>query len=468
MLESLCPRPEDGPRPLLAIVGASARAAAQQMIRLGWQPVCCDLFNDRDALAISHGVRLASLADCARQICQSAGWSALEPQLRGWMATGGLESNSDAFPNLATLFGGSLSDGKNAPNSACRNLGCDPCVWAACLSWLDDASFAAALAKDPDFSIPPTRRSMAPTLQEELQGWLIKKHRSSSGNHVRWATPSALGQTLLEPETSRARYYLQQHQPGVTFSASFLAAEQGQRTQLLGVCRQWTGTEASVKQPFTYCGSFGPLRFTPPEAKHVICELQRSRTSHEALVQAYLQIPAKALRIGQLFGRQFGIRGLFGVDFVWDGQQFWVVDLNPRFTASMELLDWSTESPTPENAAIRAKTILFRSGKETAMVTAAQSDALQELNADPTVLAGGCGELRWSLPGGARVADVPQPGVAIRPGDPVCTLLWQVEPAAFCPGWADASVPEPLSDLLLQQAASLRHTLGQIVPGLLS
>ena len=35
----------------------------------------------------------------------------------------------------------------------------------------------------------------------------------------------------------------------------------------------------------------------------------------------------------------FALRGLFGVDFVWDGERAWTIEVNPRPTASLEAIE---------------------------------------------------------------------------------------------------------------------------------
>jgi predicted ATP-grasp superfamily ATP-dependent carboligase len=37
-----------------------------------------------------------------------------------------------------------------------------------------------------------------------------------------------------------------------------------------------------------------------------------------------------------------GLIGLFGVDFILSGQTFWPVEINPRYTASVEVLEYAT------------------------------------------------------------------------------------------------------------------------------
>ena len=42
-------------------------------------------------------------------------------------------------------------------------------------------------------------------------------------------------------------------------------------------------------------------------------------------------------RCAKTVAAQFGVRGAFGVDAIWDGRELWVLEVNPRPTASLEL-----------------------------------------------------------------------------------------------------------------------------------
>jgi predicted ATP-grasp superfamily ATP-dependent carboligase len=115
---------------------------------------------------------------------------------------------------------------------------------------------------------------------------------------------------------------------------------------------------------------------------------------------------------------RFGVRGAFGVDAVWDGRHAWVLEVNPRPPASLELfgpgcfeahvrgargLGLPTAGTPPATACAKVKLVLF---------------AGRDLRApDPG----------WWPEG--LVRDVPRGGEAIRRGAPVCTLVSATEGA---------------------------------------
>jgi predicted ATP-grasp superfamily ATP-dependent carboligase len=78
----------------------------------------------------------------------------------------------------------------------------------------------------------------------------------------------------------------------------------------------WTGASG-----FRYCGSIGPLDLP---AEHV----ERFRA------------------IGATLAAEFGLVGLFGIDAVVNTAGVWTVEVNPRYTASVEVLERATGTPS--------------------------------------------------------------------------------------------------------------------------
>ena len=133
----------------------------------------------------------------------------------------------------------------------------------------------------------------------------------------------------------------------------------------------------------------------------------------------------------------FALRGLFGVDFVWDGERAWTVEVNPRPTASLEAIEaaygvgvfdahlrgCAGELPRVEAECLGAagKAVLF---------------ATEEVTIGDSV--------RWLERG---VRDVPHPGERIEAGRPICTVV------------TTARTPQDALAGLEQQAARLRAEL---------
>ena len=102
---------------------------------------------------------------------------------------------------------------------------------------------------------------------------------------------------------------------GVPCSAAAVA--DGRSAVLLGVSEQLIGRRAFGARGFTWCGNVAPPRLPAAE--------------RDALGRAAGGICAH-------LAAAFGLRGLFGVDLVWDGERAWVVEVNPRPTASLETI----------------------------------------------------------------------------------------------------------------------------------
>jgi uncharacterized protein len=111
----------------------------------------------------------------------------------------------------------------------------------------------------------------------------------------------------------------------------------------------------------------------------------------------------------------FGLRGLFGVDLIWDGERAWVLEVNPRPTGSLESVQAAhgggvfaahlegcagrLPAPAPEGPPPRA------AGKS--VVFATRDVALGDTRA-------------WHERG---IRDIPHPGEEIAAGQPICTLV---------------------------------------------
>jgi predicted ATP-grasp superfamily ATP-dependent carboligase len=141
----------------------------------------------------------------------------------------------------------------------------------------------------------------------------MKTYRGASGSGVRmWKVESGVagvGESELE------RYCYQKRVEGIPCAAVFVAREG--RAQLLGVTRQLIGEPWLRSHGFQYSGSIGPWPI--------------SAATRETLEQ-----------LGNVLSEQFELVGLFGVDFILDGENVWPIEVNPRYTASVEIVERCT------------------------------------------------------------------------------------------------------------------------------
>jgi len=135
--------------------------------------------------------------------------------------------------------------------------------------------------------------------------WLLKALRSAGGGQVRVWDAAA-------PRDVAESYYLQRRIEGASFAAVFVAA--GGTAALLGVTRQLVGASWAGATGFQYCGSIGPV---DPQG-----DLKRQFAA-----------------IGQTLAHEFSLTGLFGVDAIVNSAGVWPVEVNPRYTASVEVLE---------------------------------------------------------------------------------------------------------------------------------
>ena len=178
-------------------------------------------------------------------------------------------------------------------------------------------------------------------------------------------------------------------------SAVYFAA--AGKSRLVAVTEQLLSDTGHL--PFQYVGSIGPAAL--------------SSTQHQKLPL-----------IGDVLTGEFKLRGLFGVDLVIDGDDVWTIEINPRWTASVEVLErtlgfnaiaWHIaacrdaklpETPAPTVANLCGKLIVY--AQRNALVTNETFDGLLDLNR-------GRG---WPI-----VADIPPSGTQLRRGQPVVTVF---------------------------------------------
>ena len=130
--------------------------------------------------------------------------------------------------------------------------------------------------------------------------WLIKAGCGEGGKRVRFCAQ----------ESAEADEYFQRRLPGDALSVLFLA--DGRHAQIIGFNTQWTVATAS--RPFLFGGAINRASLTP---------LQRNR------VTTYVEKLVSAL----------ALRGLNSLDFMMDGSNCKILELNGRPSATLCLYD---------------------------------------------------------------------------------------------------------------------------------
>jgi predicted ATP-grasp superfamily ATP-dependent carboligase len=219
------------------------------------------------------------------------------------------------------------------------------------------------------FAVPDTRFATDP-LPTSGQ-WLLKPMRGGGGQGVRpWAGQPPTGSQIV-----------QEHVDGVSGSVSFVA--DGRRSTVLS----WT-EQLRAPGGFRYAGNIMPLEGDAA-----------AREEADAIADA--------------LAREYGLRGLNGFDFILRAGRPVVLEVNPRYCASMELLERAS------GASVFALHVAACRGELPArfeappgvwgklIVYASRTVAVPDTTA-------------WLDQG---IRDVPHPGEIIRAGHPICTVL---------------------------------------------
>lgn len=382
----------------LGIIGASVRAAAESALRGGFRVRGIDQFADRDC---------APTVENGRDFSECEGW--LDRQRGGctdlaWMYVGGLENSPDLVDRLAR-------------KSPLLGIGGDR------LRRLRNPEHLLRVLRAGGFNMPEMALEPTQVRVDESPGrWLLKRRHSAAGRGIAYWNATT--------RVSTENCYLQREILGQSRSGAYLA--EADQCRLLGVFDGLPPEPQTGAQPFWYAGSLGPRPLTPIEF-------------------AYWHA------LGQWIWQAFSLRGLFGVDAMVEhaigvnaGDAITgepdplVLEVNPRLTASMELLDRVDGSSIvakhvqaclgdqidPPDASTATSTGIRRNAAPRAEPTASPCHAKAILYATrPTSISASLSDA-WMgrkqsphLRTRNAIADIPWPGSRIERGAPIVTVF---------------------------------------------
>jgi predicted ATP-grasp superfamily ATP-dependent carboligase len=254
---------------------------------------------------------------------------------------------------------------------------------------------------------------LQPPIQAPNGDWLVKSLTGSGGKHVRvWSE-----ETVDRPTGPQSIY--QRRVEGLSISALFAvqawrhsrngdSTNRSARCQLIGCTEQLVGEPGFGAGAFSYCGSIGPL------------QLDSAQTS---IVE----------RLGAEIASEFEICGVFGVDLILNATGIWLIDVNPRITASAEIYELihpQSEAnsfsvfqthldgclgyrPTISSVSSQflAKGILFCRTERGLVIETGKFERLTAIYEQTQVLSG------------QRIADIPQDGTNIPQTAPILTVF---------------------------------------------
>ena len=374
--------------PSLLILGASTRAAAASAVRAGFDPVCADRFGDEDLRRIASVIAVDN--DLHRTLEAVKG---LPPT--PWIYTGSLENDPKfiaAVSERHPLLGN--------PREALRKVR-DPCWLERTLTAHDLPALRVRSNRSSDAYVRTDNRPDV-GVRSTGERWLLKPTRGGGGCRITvWS-----GQPLPTNEHS----YFQEQRLGTPMSALLMGRPDS--AELIGVCEQLIGPAFGAPTEFGYAGSIGPI---------AVSDLTRE------LLQ----------RLGDTLTREAQLRGLFGIDFILadDFSIPWLVELNPRYTASVEVLERALgralladhviacENRTVRHWRMRERPANHRIvGKQIVYATSDLTVPHLESLFEPD----------GHTPEAPLIADIPAPESRIATGWPICTVFAEAETIDEC------------------------------------
>ena len=357
------------------LAGVSTRDIAESAVRAGYEVVAVDGFGDLDLQACATEVHVVRVD--GRFSARAAAAAARDVSCEAVVYEASFENHPSAVRALATnrmLWG-------NPPSVLARAR--------------DPRRLARVVG---DAGLPgPRVRFTRPALRAR-GGWLVKPLRSGGGDGVavwRGGAPVPRGS------------YLQERISGVTGSLVFAA--DGRRAVPLGLSRILAGETAFGADGFRYCGSILGSAGDPQFA------------ADDRLLQ-------RATLLAESVTRAFGLVGVNGVDFVARRGFPYAIEVNPRYTAAMELVERAYGISLFDVHARACRQAL------PAFDVAAARRRAPEAIGKAIVYA-----RRTSVLGDTRswlsdpdVRDISPPGTRFAPREPICTIFARGRDAAAC------------------------------------
>lgn len=355
----------------LLVAGVTTRALAVSAARAGWRVTAIDAFGDLDLRAV------ATVATAAEHGGMRFSPTAAARAARGVTADAvAYTSNFENHPEAVTL----LARGRQL-------LGNPPHV----LEQIRNPLILMRALRRRGFAVPDTRASAPPSISSER--WLTKPRRSGGGH----------GTSPWRGGPVRRSAYLQARITGTPGSISFLA--DGRHAVPIGMSRQLVGEAAFGTHGFRYCGSLLAGGKAP-------------------LFDRASEVAATATALAAAVTEEFGLVGLNGLDFVArDGIPF-PIEVNPRYSASMELVERALE---PRVSLFLLHERACRGVLPGDIAAPRQVAGKAVVFARRTVTIGDTSQ--WAAD---DIADIPRPGERIGRGHPICTVFAEGRDAREC------------------------------------
>ncbi len=242
--------------------------------------------------------------------------------------------------------------------------------------------------KFKSMGIPHPRTSM---LKEALglEFPLMIKPRFGSGGMKNTLIRNEEELDLFSQENNPEEFIAQEFVEGIPCSASLIST--GEDSEIVALNEQLIGIPWLTRLPFAYCGNITPFQ---------------------------TKLDDKMINYAKQIAREFKLLGSNGIDFILNGKDLSVIEINPRFQGSLDTVEISTginifdshvrsfagELPEPGRPMrFAAKAIVY--AKKNIVISRDMSYRLTR-----------CMDK-------GKAADIPQPGRLVRADEPITTML---------------------------------------------
>ena len=329
----------------ILVIASSARMLAQTARASGFKPLVIDLFADLDTQSYAEDFK--QITSLAKQHLQPVvDYFIKRYQVDQVVYGSGFENHPESLRYL---------------NSSLFMLGNSPDIF---IRLHDKPAFFAALNQ---LTIPYPRVCFSQP--DQFKGGLIKPMRGQGG----------VGITRYLGQEMGSDSYWQRYQSGSQYSVLFLA--DGLHVQLVGFNSQWT-TSLDDGREFIFSGIINSCDLSAKQQMQVVEWLKKL-------------VPL------------FSLKGLNSLDFINDGDNSWLLEINPRPSASMQLYE-ADLFKRHISASLNGLTDDHHINGYTAyQVVYAQHDIMIP---DGFLWPEGC-------------VDLPESGVICRIGQPICSIM---------------------------------------------
>lgn len=359
------------------LAGASTRAFAESAARAGYEVVAVDGFGDLDLQARATEVRVA--------------------RMHGRFNTRAAVAAARDLRCDAVVYESSFD---NHPASV-RALAAGRALWGnppPVLRQARDPRRLAQAVRAAGFAGPLVRFTRPPA--PERCAWMVKLLRSGGG----------AGVAVWEGRHGVPRgAYFQQRINGVAGSIVFVA--DGREAVPLGLSRILAGDGRFGADGFRYCGNI----LAP---------------AGDAQFAADDRLLERATRLARAVTRAFGLVGVNGVDFIARRGVPHAIEVNPRYTAAMELVERAYGVSVFDMHARACGGALPEFDLPAARRGAPQAVGKAIVYARRPVIVGDTSAWLADL----DIRDVSPSGTRFAPRDPICTIFARGRSAAECLG----------------------------------